>query len=411
VANPARLTPLDVATGRMLGEEAREPLPRLGRRTSLDGALFSVMEPALASGRCLVAFSGGRESSWILAVATAGAREHGYPDPVPVTFRFAGGATTHATVLQEQVVSHLGLEDWEHVEIGDEFEMLGSYARRALAEAGVLFPANLFVFLPLLARARGGWLLAGGGLTDFLLYWRWAGLADVFARRRRPRRRDARDLADAVLPWRAQGTLPASRRAATMPWLREDAARAFDALAVRRATDVPLSFEAALREQRTHRCHLGTERSLNALATASGARLSMPLRDDRFMAAFASVGGRHGFGNRSSIMERVVGHLLPENLGRSSDGNHPNRVFYGDASRAFVERWSGNGLDTGVVDPGRLRSLWASGTFPWQATVLFQLALVHDEIAPSTRYEFGTSPLDAAQDGREDPVGRADVGR
>ncbi len=49
----------------------------------------------------------------------------------------------------------------------DELELLGPYARRALAEAGLLFPATAYAFLPLLDLARGGSLLAGGGLTDF----------------------------------------------------------------------------------------------------------------------------------------------------------------------------------------------------------------------------------------------------
>jgi asparagine synthase (glutamine-hydrolysing) len=273
------------------------------------------------------------------------------------------------------------LADWELVDIDNEFEMLGTYARRALADAGILFPSTLFVFLPLLERARGGWLLAGGGMTEFFLYWRWAGLADACARRRRPRRRDVRDLAQLALPWRARRTLPALRRASTMPWLREDAAREFEGLARGRVGTVPLGFDAALREQRTHRCHLGTERSIEALGAVAGARLSMPLRDDRFVAAFASVGGRFGFGDRASTMERVVGHLLPEDLRRRSDGTHSRQPFFGNDSRDFVERWSGKGLDSEVVDPDTLRSTWASGVFPWQAVTLFQLAYAHDEIA------------------------------
>jgi asparagine synthase (glutamine-hydrolysing) len=80
----------------MLGEEPREPLARLGREISLDDALFAAIEPALASGKCLVAFSGGRESSWVLAVATEAARSHGYADPIPVTLRFPDAATSRA---------------------------------------------------------------------------------------------------------------------------------------------------------------------------------------------------------------------------------------------------------------------------------------------------------------------------
>jgi asparagine synthase (glutamine-hydrolysing) len=388
----------------MLGEEPREPLPRLRRDVSLDDALFEVIEPALASGRCLVAYSGGRESSWLLAVATATARRHGYADPIPVTIRFPDSETGRAAQLQERVISHLELRDWEHVLIDDEFEMVGSYARRMLCDAGVLFPATLFVFLPLLDRARDGWLLAGGGLADFFLYWRWAGLADVLARRRRPRRRDLRDLAELSVRRRTLRSLPSSRRAATMPWLREEAAREFDDLATRRARAVPLGFEAALREQRTHRCHLGTERSLDALAKSAGSHLLMPFRDDRFMAAFASAGGRGGFGDRASTMRRVVGHLLPDELRRRSDGKNARQPYFGDGSRGFAERWSGLGLDGDVVDADELRATWASGVFPWQATVLFQLAYAHDELIVRRGYELSTNRVDAAQGELKNPV-------
>ncbi len=393
VGNPARLTPLDLATARMLGEDRREPLPRVGRDASLRDALFDVIGPALECEKCLVAFSGGRESSWLLAAATVAARLRGHRDPIPVTLRFPESASSRAMDLQERVIAHLGLDDWERVEIDDEFEMLGPYARRALTGAGVLFPANAYVFLPLLDRARGGWLLAGGGLTDFFLYWRWSGVADVLARRRRPRRRDVTNIAQALMP-RVRAARSTSRRAETMPWLQENAARQFDAMAKRRAEDAPLGFDAALRRQRTHRCQLGTGRSLDALAAFAGARITLPFREDRYLAAVAAGGGPRGWGDRSATLRRLVGDLLPEELFRRSDGRHQRRPHFGAPSRAFGERWSGEGLDKNIVDTDKLRATWASGVFPWQATVLFQLAFAHDEWNATPGYELSTNHVD-----------------
>ncbi len=65
---------------------------------------------------------------------------------------------------------------------------------------------------------------------------------------------------------------------------------------------------------------------------------------------------------------------------RRSDGVNGRQAFFGEASRAFAERWSGDGLDPDVVDVDQsfVRS-WAGGSFPWASTMLFQLAFAHDE--------------------------------
>ena len=374
VGNPAELTSLDVATAQMLGTEQREPLPRHDRDVDLDEIANDIFEPALESGRCLVAFSGGRESSWLLAAVVAGARSRGYPDPIPVTLRHAGPPGERAAKLQERVVAHLCLQDWERVTVDDELELLGPYARRALAEAGLLFPATAYSLLPLLDVARGGWLLSGGGVTDFFLYWRWARLSEVLAGRRLPRRRDLRELAAASLP----APLLGRRGEAPPPWLREDAAREVERRlgATRR---VPLGFGAALARQRTHRCHTGMRRSLEKLADSAGARLMLPFRDDRYIAALASAGGRRGFGDRSSLVLQLAGHLLPAELLRRSDGAGGAQPFFGEASAAFAANWTGEGLDPDVVDANALRAGWSSSSFPWASTMLLQLAFAHDE--------------------------------
>src|SRR4051794_5992486 len=48
-------------------------------------ALEEALLPALQSGRCRVTFSGGRDSSVVLAGATDVARRLGLADPVPLT--------------------------------------------------------------------------------------------------------------------------------------------------------------------------------------------------------------------------------------------------------------------------------------------------------------------------------------
>ena len=380
IGNPAGLTPLDLATASMLGQEPRDPLPRAARKVSLDDVLFEVLEPALVSGRCFVSFSGGRESAWVLAAATAAARAGGHPDPIPATLRYPLAASGREVEHQERIVRALGLRDWQRVEILDELEIVGPVASRVLREVGVLFPVTTYMLLPLLELARGGWLLAGGGWTDFFAYWRWARLADAFARRRSPNARSLRQLTVAVLPPPARNALLRSREEVKLPgWLREEPARELEALLRAKAADVPVRFGAALERQRSHRCYFGVRASFDALAAAAGAQVLMPFRTDEYIGALAATGGRWGFGPRSDTFKRLAGHLLPEELLGRSDVADAQRVIFGDRTRTFANRWSGGGLDPEIVDPDVLQEIWGEPSFPWGATMLLQLAFQHDE--------------------------------
>jgi hypothetical protein len=380
IGNPCGMTALDLATTSMLGREPRSPLPRAQADVPLDEVLFDVLEPALASGRCLVSFSGGRESSILLAAATSAARSRGHPDPIPATLRYPIPATTRDAKVQESLVARLGLHDWERVEIQDELEIAGPYSLRALREVGALFPPNAYTMLPLLDLAREGWLVTGGVFADFFLYWHWAGLASVLARRRRPRRRDAVLLGAALLPGPPRAAVARRRlRRPPMPWLREDAAREAERRALAEAASVPVRFDQALARQRTHRCFGGAQRSLDALAAAAGARPLMPLRSDRYVAAVAATGGRFGFGDRAESVRRVGGHLVPEEILRRRDDPTIQGVLFRGRSRALVESWTGGGVDPDVVDPAVLHEVWSRETVDWRSSALLQLVAAHEE--------------------------------
>ena len=158
----SRLTPLEIASGLPFGAPERiVPLPRpgVGAREALEAAML----PALRRSPCLVSFSGGRDSSTVLAAATALARREGLPDPVPATLRAPGAARADETEWQERVVAHVGIADWERIEVHDELDALGPYATRVLRRHGLLWPFNIHFHLPLLDRARGGSLLTGVG--------------------------------------------------------------------------------------------------------------------------------------------------------------------------------------------------------------------------------------------------------
>ena len=174
------------------------------------------------------------------------------------------------------------------------------------------------------------------------------------------------------------------------PWLRPAASTEVERFQIDASTDIPVRFDGARARQRTHRCHTGMRASFDALAASAGARLAMPFRDDRFIAALAAMGGRRGFGNRAATLSRLAGHLLPPELLRRSDGVNRHQAFFGAASRAFATQWSGHGVDDEVVDrdvlraafPGRRRCSSSPRSPP------------NERMLSDSGYEKGTSVLD-----------------
>ena len=92
--------------------------------------------PALQRSPCLVSFSGGRDSSAVLAAAAAIARREGLPAPVPATVRAPGAAESDEAAWQEQVVAHVGIADWVRLEVHDELDVIGPHARACCARTG-----------------------------------------------------------------------------------------------------------------------------------------------------------------------------------------------------------------------------------------------------------------------------------
>ena len=163
--NPAGLGFLDVACGMPLGwNDSRPPAPRAA---SLDDACALAWSGSFGRGPCHIPFSGGRESSMWLATATRYARQNGYDDPIPMTLGYAGLATTEELRLQDRIVAHLGLSDWERVEPDADLDLIGPVAGATLARTGPLWPPNAYLMAPLVELARDGVFVFATGLIDF----------------------------------------------------------------------------------------------------------------------------------------------------------------------------------------------------------------------------------------------------
>ncbi|CAN5649319.1 hypothetical protein BH20ACT23_BH20ACT23_14510 [soil metagenome] len=372
--HPLRATPLEIAAGFVVGEHpGADPVADDGDGDPLR-ALEQATLPALSRPPCLVSFSGGRDSSAVLAVASRAARRHGLALPVPVTLRFGAAADTHETSWQDDVVTHLGLDDWIRIDAGEELDLLGPHSAAALSRHGVLWPPNTYVHAPMLQRATGGSLLTGLEGDGLLGGWRWLRVADVVTGRARPEPRDLLRLAHAAMPKRARRVI-ASRRAHSTPlWLKQEAQRAVTKRWAAEEAAEPVAWNERVRWWARRRYLAVARNSFQVLAAAENVSLGHPLLDPRWLAALARVGGRTGAGDRTRWMRALFADILPARVVARSSKAVFTHALWGEPSRAFAKTWSGAGVDTELVDVATLRATWTNPVPDFRSACLLQRA-------------------------------------
>jgi hypothetical protein len=384
VGNPAQMTFLDVACSMPLGWNGDHPVR--ARTSSLEEVCARVWSPCFGRGPCYIPFSGGRESSMWLATATRYARGNGHDDPIPVTLRYPGLVTDEELQVQERVVAHLGLADWERIE-SDDLDLVGPVARSILTRTGPMWPANAHTMAPLVEAARDGVFVFITGLTDFFSWWMWVPLVSVLERHRRPIKRDVALAAAALLPVSLRARVARGRAIPPpMPWLRPAAERDAFALLRRRQADVPLRCDRAMTAQVTHRCFDGAAGTLGAICETFGTAIEQPLRRPDVVEAFAGAAGWRGFRGLKTMLLAMCADVLPEELFAKRPGADLTRIFFGESSRDFASTWTGTGLDESVVNPEALRREWLSDTPDPRTACLLQYAWL-TEAARSTPTE------------------------
>lgn len=370
------LTPLEQASGVPLGQDGDPPPLDRSERRHPRTALADAIRPALAGGPCYVSFSGGRDSSAVLAVAVDTARRAGLPDPIPVSLRFPDVASTEESRWQELVIAHLQVGRWEIVTITEELDLLGAAARSALMRHGVLYPPNAFFHDPILSLARGGTVLTGVDGDGLFRDWRWARAQQVLHRRVGPRPRDALRVGLALAPAAIRRRFIRTFDMPTAPWLRPAAQHELVALAQATIAAEPRRWDRRVSFYRRARYLRLAGHSLALLGADHQARVVNPLLDPSFLAAVARSGGAAGYGSRTAALRTLFGDLLPaEVIARRTKGEF-GRALWRSGARAFAQRWDGSGIDPERVDADRLRDAWRSENPVFGSSTLLHIAWV-----------------------------------
>jgi asparagine synthase (glutamine-hydrolysing) len=356
------LTPLELAAGTVVGTEDGMAVPEPGG-TPL-AALERAVLAAIRRPPCLVSFSGGIDSSLVLAVAVRVARREGMPDPVPLTWRFEDAPRAQESHWQERVIAELGVRDWERLGAdADELDVVGPVAARVLSSCGVVYPANAYLHEPLLRRAAGGTLLTGVGGDQVPGLWRGRPFGDLIGGRRLPSWRDPVRLAR-IASHRQPGLAP--------PWLRPHARRELERLHRRELASDRLRWAPHVRFALARREVALGQRTLRLIADRVGAGVLSPLLDPAFACSAARAGGRAGFGSRLETVRALFADAFPRALLSRSDKALFDQVLWREPARAAIRSWDGRGLEPELVDAETLRAVWSGDPVDSRSALLLQ---------------------------------------
>lgn len=352
-----QMDPLEIAGGWVHGYDL-DPLPP-GPQADPRQVLDRILLRYLVRSPCLLAFSGGRDSSALLAAAVATARREGLPLPIPVTLTYPGAADTDEASWQRQVLDHLGVTERAVLAVRDEHDPVGPIATPLLLHHGIMWPPNYAPTWRMMDLARGGVLLTGECGDEVFGVKRITPLTKVLKTRGRADRRLYALAVRALAPARMRRRV-ALQQQYRPPWLRESV----EALLARRHADDAAAYALhAGRHAWQFATRRGTRRGYDTFRTLGseiGVEYVPTFGEPDFVAAIASAAGLWGWTGRAATMRHLFDDLLPRAvLERRTKAVFTNAVFT-EHTREFARQWNGDGVDTDLVDPEVLRENWLS---------------------------------------------------
>jgi asparagine synthetase B (glutamine-hydrolysing) len=353
-----RPSPLEIACGLVVSNTPATDRLEIDRRRRPRDVFDDALRRALLRPPCLVCFSGGRDSSAVLAAATALARKEGHPLPVAVTYRFPDAPGSNENEWQEEVARHLRLSDWERLTITDELDSVGPVAQRVFRRHGVVWPFNAHFHLPLMERAAGGSLLTGVGGDELFGTEQWWAARAVLAGRRRPRLRDVRSVGLAISPWPVRHHVLSRRPPVRFPWLHPEVEEAITRQRAEWTARTPLPWSGAIGWWWRSRARAVLAGTFDALAAGAGTNIVQPFLERSVIASAAGNFGAAGPSSRSAAMRELFGDVLPEAVLVRRSKAFFDDAFFSTHSRSFARSWAGAGVDPALVDAERLAATW-----------------------------------------------------
>jgi asparagine synthase (glutamine-hydrolysing) len=351
-------------------------------RTTARAVLEEIVLEALQRPPCVVTFSGGRDSSTLLAVCAHVARRHGLPLPVALTFRYDSEEEADETEWQELVIKHLEVRDWELAHVGNRHDMVGELAQAFLLEHGVVFPPTMYNNTIPLTRARGGTHISGEGGDEVFGVRRSTILRRMLDDPRYLAKR--RHLKHAALAFG-----PRQSRVATWRWvlssqlggplgyLRPELREQLYRDLATHLTSEPFDFGRSLGWHLRRGMIVMHQEALTAFSDEHDVAHVDPYLEPRFLAAFARMVRPYGLATRTDAMRALFSDLLPDDILSRTSKALFNRGFLTDVGRSFARTWDGGGIDSEMVDVEALRSAWLSEWPPSNSFGLLQTAWLH----------------------------------
>lgn len=305
---------------------------------------------------CFVMFSGGRDSSAMLAIGVHVARREGLPEPVPVIARHRHVPESDETAWQEMVLEHLGISNPIVRELDGEQQVLGDIARFNLRRHGLLWPESMQMQGAVFAGLGPGALVTGEG-GDFIIDGLRMGEMRSPFHRGRPHRREVRRA------WRAARPRSIDRWAKppdySPTWLTGPGRETFHH-AVSRLSGRRFRWDRQVAEIMASPASLVVLDNLDGVVREYGLVPHRTIGHPRFVQAWARDGGPFGFTSRTAAFRFLVGDLLPDAVtGRTSKASF-NGARWGAEEDEFARQWDGSGIDPEWVDRDALRADWLS---------------------------------------------------
>ncbi len=341
---------------------------------------------ALQRPPCLISFSGGRDSSALLALGVALARREGLPDPVPATLIFPNSAEADESAWQARVLGHLGVTgDWVRLRFTDELDAVGPVAQRALKRHGLLWPFNLHFHLPILEAATGGSLVTGFGGDEVARSSSTIRAERILANRRISQLGDLVSVGYRLSPTSLRFAADFARCSPELnhiTWLTPRGALAVRAGLAAEWASVPMGWSQILRDwiwrSRYYRI---CKENFAVMGSALDVHTYHPFVEAPVLQSLAEAAPFAGIGTRADLLEALVGDLLPaEVVKRPTKGTFTDPLWTATA-RAFAQTWSGQGIDERFVDPERLRAAWLGEERSLLCTTLLQAAWLAEQRA------------------------------